>query len=122
MGRSYSAVQWALNTAYRARFHSTPYHIMMGRAPRTALSTLASSVGSPWRVDVLNEGSLRNKVAQLVVTQEQLHKQVLIDVRATRARQRQGVGAGTLPNFVLGDYVLVARVRRPDLTPKLLAT
>ena len=37
------AVQWALNTAYRERYGSTPYHVMFGRAPKTFLSTLASS-------------------------------------------------------------------------------
>ena len=40
-----SAVQWALNTAFRERYSSTPYHVMFGRAPRIALSTLASSTG-----------------------------------------------------------------------------
>ena len=30
------AVQWALNTAFRPRYGSTPYHVMFGRAPRTS--------------------------------------------------------------------------------------
>ena len=39
------AVRWALNTAYRERYVSTPYHILIGRAPLTSFSTLASSTG-----------------------------------------------------------------------------
>ena len=49
------AVQWALNTAFRERYASTPYHVMFGRAPRTSFSTLASSTGGEWRLDVLDE-------------------------------------------------------------------
>ena len=30
------AVQWALRTAFRPRYGSTPYHVMFGRAPRTS--------------------------------------------------------------------------------------
>ena len=30
------AVQWALNTAFRPRYGSTPYHVMFGRAPKTS--------------------------------------------------------------------------------------
>ena len=32
------AVQWALNTAFRPRYGSTPYHVVFGRAPRTSFS------------------------------------------------------------------------------------
>ena len=35
-------VQWALNTAYRERYASTPYHVMFGRVPLISFSTLAS--------------------------------------------------------------------------------
>ena len=29
------AVQWVLNTSFRPRYGSMPYHVMFGRAPRT---------------------------------------------------------------------------------------
>ena len=45
------AVQWASNTAFREIYGSKPYHIRFGRAPRTALYTLASSTGQDWQVD-----------------------------------------------------------------------
>ena len=68
------AVQWALNTAFRKRYGSTPYHVMIGRAPRIALSTLASSTGQDWQVDVLDEKALRAKVQSVVAAQSQLHE------------------------------------------------
>ena len=43
------AVQWALNTDYRERYASTPYHVMFGRAPLTSFSILASSTGEESR-------------------------------------------------------------------------
>ena len=36
------ALLWALNTAFRERYGSTPFHVMFGRAPPTASSSLAS--------------------------------------------------------------------------------
>ena len=48
-------VQWALNTAYRERCASTPYHVMFGRAPLTSFSTLVSSTEEEWKVDALDE-------------------------------------------------------------------
>ena len=63
------AVQWALNTAYRERYASTPYQVMFGRAPLTSFSTLASSTGEDWKVDTLDD-ALRRKVAKVVEAQE----------------------------------------------------
>lgn len=34
------AVQWALNTAVRRRFGTSPYYVMLGREPRTDFSAL----------------------------------------------------------------------------------
>ena len=117
------AVQWALNTAFRERYGSTPYHVMFGRAPRTALSTLASSTGgAEWKVDVLDEKSLRLNVQHVAEAQRHLHKGVLDKVQASRSKHRASARVGSLPDFVVGDYVLVARVRRRGSTPKLLMT
>jgi len=116
------AVQWALNTAYRERYGSTPYHVMFGRAPKTFLSTLASSASGDWQVNVLDAPALRRHVRGVVDAQVALHKEVLTKVQANRERQRATASKGTLPNFAVGDYVLVARVRRSGSTPKLLMT
>ena len=34
------AIQWAPNTATRRRFGTTPFHVMMGREPRTDFAVL----------------------------------------------------------------------------------
>ena len=70
------AVQWALNTAYRERYGSTPYHVMFGRAPKTFLSTLASSTSGDWQVNVLGATALRRHVRGVVDAQVALHKEV----------------------------------------------
>ena len=44
-------------------------------------------------------------------------------VAAERERRLKESSAGLeLPNFEVGDYILYARVRRPGVTPKLMAT
>ena len=50
-------------------------------------------------------------------------RQVQERVAAERERSRKESSAGLeLPNFEVGDYVVYARVRRPGVTPKLVAT
>ena len=39
-----------------------------------------------------------------------------------RERQNQAASRGQLPNFAMGDYLMVARVRRPASTPNLVST
>ena len=117
------AVQWALNTAFRRRYGSTPYHVMFGRPPRTSFSVLASSSSGEWKCDVLDDAQIKRAVSQVLELQERFHVQVQERVAAERARHRDGASSGLqLPNFEVGDYVLYARVRRPGVTPKLMAT
>ena len=85
---------------------------MFGRAPRTSFSTLVSSTGGEWKVDVLDDVALRKQVATVVEAQQQLHKQVAKSVTKNREKQRRAASRGQLPNFAVGDYVMVARVRR----------
>ena len=118
-----AVVQWALNTAFRKRYGPTPFHVMFGRAPRTALSTLASLTGQDWQVDMLDNKTLRKKVQSLVEAQSE--KEVLDKVQANRDKQREGASRGNMPNFAIGEYVLVdlvARLWRCGSTPKLLMT
>ena len=37
-------------------------------------------------------------------------------------RRKESSAVLELPNFEVGDYVLYARVRRPGVTPKVMAT
>ena len=77
----YPVVQWALNTAFRERYGSTPYYVMFGRAPRTALSTLASSTGQDWQVDVRDDKALRKTVQSVVEVRSQPHNRSWIRFR-----------------------------------------
>ena len=116
------AIQWAPNTAYRETHASVPYHVMFGRVPLTSFSTLASSTGEDWEVSALDEEALQRKVANVVEAQQRLHKVVEEKVKKNRERQRQTTSRGQLPNFAVGDYVKVARVRWLGSTPKLVST
>ena len=117
------AVQYSLNTAFRRRYSSTPYHVMFGRGPRTSLSVLASSSSGEWKCDVLDDAQIKRALQSVLEVQERFHVQVQERVAAERARHRAGSSSGMqLPNFEVGDYVLYARVRRPGVTPKLMAT
>ena len=97
-------------------------HVMFGRASLTSFLTLTPSTGEDWKVDALDEEALRRKVANVVEAQQRLHRVVEEPVKEYRDKPRQAASRGQLPNFAVGDYVMVARVRRPDLTPKLVST
>ena len=74
-------VQWALKTAFRERYGSTAYHVTFGRVPRTALSTLASSTGQDWQVDVRDDKALRKTVQSVVEVRSQPHNRSWIRFR-----------------------------------------
>ena len=97
------AVQWALNPAFREIYSSIPYHGTIGRAPRTALSTLASSTGQDWQVDVLDDKALRKKVQGVVKVPSQLRKDVLDKVPGNRGTEREAASRGNLLNFGVGE-------------------
>ena len=94
---------------------------MSGWVPLTSFSTLASSTGEDWKVDTLDEETLRRKVANVVKAQQRLHKVVEERMKGNRERQRQAASREQLPNFAVEDCVMVARVRRPDSTSKLVS-
>ena len=48
------AVQWALNSAYRDRMGTTPFQMMTGRPPATAMSVLAGEDSDAWAVEELD--------------------------------------------------------------------
>ena len=96
---------------------------MFGRAPRTSFSVLADSSAGEWNCDVLDDDQIKRALKGVLELQEQFHVQVQERVAAERERRRKESSAGLeLPNFEVGDYVLYARVRRPGVTPKVMAT
>ena len=70
------AVQWALNTAYRERYASTPYHVKFGRAPLRNFPILASSTREDCKVGLLDEEALRRKAPNVVEAHRGLHEVV----------------------------------------------
>ena len=48
------AVQWALISAYRERMGTTPFQIMTGRPPATAMSVLVGEDGEAWAAEELD--------------------------------------------------------------------
>ncbi|CAM9419279.1 unnamed protein product, partial [Scytosiphon promiscuus] len=117
------AAQWSLNTAFRPRYGSTPYHVMFGRPSRTPFSVLANSPAGEWNCDVLDDDQIKRALQGVLELQEQFHVQVQECVAAERERRRKKSSEGLkLTNFEVGDYVWYARVRRPGVTPKLMAT
>ena len=104
------AVQWALNTACRPRYGSTPYHVMFGRAPRTSFSVLANSSTGEWNCDVLDDDQIKRVLKGVLELQEQFHVQAQERVAAERERRRKESSAGLeLPNFEVGEYVLCSK-------------
>ena len=118
------AVQWALNSAYRERMGTTPFQMMAGRPPATPMSVLAGKDGDAWTVEELDVSceQMQSWVAGWVREQEDLRRDVVKRVREQRERVREVSGRGYLPVFEVGDYVLVARVRKPGRVPKLVQT
>ena len=82
------AVQWVLNTAFRLRYGSTPYHVMFGPAPRKSFSVLANSSAGEWNCDVLYDDQIQRAFKGLLELQEQFHVQVQERVAAEREGRR----------------------------------
>ena len=83
----------------------------------------ANSSAGEWNCDVLDDDQIKRALKGVLKLQEQFHVQVQERVAAERDRRLKESSAGLeLPNFEVGDCVLYARVRRPGVTPKLMAT
>ena len=84
---------------------------------------MANLSAGEWNFDVLDDYQIKRALKGVLEFQEQFHVQVQERVAAERERTRTESSAGLeLPSFEVGDYVLYARVRRPGVTPKLMAT
>ena len=116
------AVQFALNSAYRGRMGAIPFQLMTGRVPRTAFSVFAGDGSDGWclKEEEVSPEMMQKSVTGWVTVQEVLRREALERVRAARDRKRVAASAGSMPNFDVGDYVLVARVRKLGSAPKLV--
>ena len=98
--------------------------MMTRRPPATAMSVLAGEDGDAWTVEGLDVSceQMQSWIAGWVREQEVLRRDVVKRVREQRERMRELSGRGHLPVFEDGDYILVARVRKPGRVPKLVHT
>ena len=117
------AVQWALKTAWRKQLQATPYHVMMGRDPRTAFTAVIEGDDEGFQFSPINEDRLQQLVVSLVDTRKELVAGMLQRVDADRRHHRAlGSRGKTLPHFTVGDYVLMAWVSRQGKHRKLMST
>ena len=65
---------------------------------------------------------MQKSFAGWVTVQEELRREVLERIRAARDRKRVAASTRSMPNFEVGDYVLVARIRKLGSAPKLVMT
>lgn len=85
-------------------------------SPHSALFTLTSPSEGQWRFHGLDTQRIWQHVSHVLTTQEELHQRVRAKVLESRSRLCQGADSGELTNFHVGDFVWVARVRRPRVT------
>ena len=115
-------VQAALNVGYREHLKASPFNLMFGRKPYSIFSALVAPGKDEWQVDSLDPDSVQVVVKDLMDAQERRRKEVLELVRKNRSRMRGVERKRVVPDFAVGDYVLVARVRQPGITPKRMNT
>ena len=118
------AVQWALNSAYRENMGMTPFQMMTGRPPATKMPVMAGEDNDARTVEELDVWceQMQAWVPGWVQEQEDSRRDVVKHVREQRGCVRELSRRGHLPVFEVGDYVFVARVRKPGRVPKLVQT
>ena len=92
-------------------------HMMAALEKSVGVDKRFSVANSPWSNDICER-----MMQSMVEVQSQLHEEILDKVQANRGKQRVAASRGNLMNVTVGEYVLVARVRRSGSTPKLLMT
>ena len=115
-------VQAALNAGHRERLKASPLNLMFGRKPYSIFSALVAPGKDEWQVDNLDPDSVQVMMRGLMDAQEIANEKVLGLIRKNRARMRGVENKEVLPDFGVEDYVLLARVKQPGITPKLMNT
>ena len=116
------AVQSALNAAWRQRLNASPFQVMMGRRPPTSLDVLVDEGDAGVQLSPLDGQVLRDHIQRVTEAQECMHARVIQRLTHQRQQRRERASRGELPHFTVGDYVLVARVRKQGKHPKLMST
>ena len=115
-------VQWALNSSYRAHLGCSPCRAWFSREPKTLLACLIRDQDTVVDAVPLTNDAVRVMVGVLAVAVDAMHEQVAHLVQAMWASSRRRESKGVLPNFAVGDYVLMVRVRPPGKTSKMMST
>ena len=120
--RIVSVVQAALNAGYRECLKASPFNLMFGRKPYSIFPALVARGKYELQVDSLDPDSVQVMVRDFMDVQARRREGMLELVRKNRARMRGVERKRVLPEFAVGDYVLVAGVRQPGIPPKLMNT
>ena len=82
--------------------------------PWTAFSIFAGDGSDEWCVKEgeFSPESMQKSVAGWVTAQKEIWRGVVQRVRAARDRRRVAASTGSMPTFEVGNYVLVAQVRK----------
>ena len=88
------------------------------------MSVLAGAAAGDWIVESMDVSpeEMQERVTGWVSEQEAMRSRVVERVRAQRQQVRKLGNWGQLSLFTVGNYVLVARVRKLVSSPKLVPT
>lgn len=107
-------MQFALNTACCERYQACLFKAVFGREPRIPSMTLLESSEDDDEVDQLDPTRLQAKLGKLVRAQEQLHEEAKERVTSNDARMGTSISKSNVQNFKVGDYVIVAQLRKSE--------
>ena len=94
----------------------------MGRRPLIPLEALVDDHPDGISLTPIEPAKLREHIEQVTKAHEALQERVVEQLARTRQQRREQASRGHLPNFTIGDYVLVARVRQQGRHRKLMST
>ncbi|CAN0277268.1 unnamed protein product, partial [Scytosiphon promiscuus] len=115
-------VQWALNSSHRQRLGCSPYKAFFGREPTSMLAYLMRDHAEVVDVVQIPDAKIKLMVTDLAKATDAMHKRAFGLTQQMREASRRRASKGALPNFSVGDFVLVAKVRQAGKASKLLST
>ena len=88
--------------------------VFIGRKPRTEFrSALGMNEEEKMGIDVYDSDRIKTMVQQLAMMREELLEEVRTRVQQSRKRARNAKNDAALAKYRAGDFVLVARPRKP---------
>ncbi|MEO9968197.1 MAG: hypothetical protein ABJF11_20565 [Reichenbachiella sp.] len=93
-----------------------------GREPTSMLAYLMHDHTDVVDVVQISDKDIKLMVTDLTAATDAMHKHIVTTIQQMREESRRRASKGTLPNFVVGDFVLVAKVRQAGKSSKLMST